>query len=133
MAESVIKKPSSKWKLMWTNSKPSSSFSAQTVAIDLSKASCIIVEMTQQPSYSRFTYQMLPVGFESSMASSQMIMFNTQYTGTGTSNPNIVVRRITAVTETGVTFTTGHARGPNGTTATTADTGYGIPLRIWAR
>ena len=123
MATGTIKTPG--WKLVWTNPNPSSSFAAQTVNIDLSAFSAVMVQIKYDTGDADDINSLMnysaPIGG-----------FNTSYIFQGFNGSGAMGarRRRFAATPTGVEFTV--CENKNGTSAgTTLNTGN-IPLRIYA-
>ena len=99
------------FELIWENSSPTSSFSAQTVNLDLSPYMAIAIEINTTTSGSVQAIGLIMVG-TSGVAFGRSGSSGTTY-GRGA-----------AVTSAGVTFA-------NGYSGSTAGSGYAIPRRIW--
>ena len=102
--------------LLWTNSAPSSAFATQTIALDLSDFSGVIIKMkssTTEANSRKFYFDKGSVGY----------MIIEYYLDNIAGNH--AERKVTSVFDTGVTFAGGqYSTGYN-------DNNYAIPLQIW--
>ena len=104
----------SSWTSLWTNSDPSSNFSAQTVPIDLSNWNLIAILAKPQTTGSTTSVFRAAVGTENILSVPNI--GSTQY----------FYKRNATVTTSGITFSTGY-RNTNGTTGA----GYCIPTAVY--
>lgn len=124
-ADHVHKMPSaddvgamSKWELLWTNASPTSSFSPQTVSLNLSGYDAVLIYVANNTSRTCINGWILPKG----APQSKLVSFKTDYGLYPTS-------RNATVTATGVTFGDGYDNG-NSTTANLSNTCC-IPYSIY--
>lgn len=114
---------SSAWKLVWTNASPTSSFAAQTVALDLSSFQEVQIVYRYSTSDSDV------------VQSTQMINSGniTAYFFQGFPNSGAIGarRRYAEATSTGVVFS--EAQNKSGTSAASTDNSAMIPTLIYAR
>ena len=114
MAEQKILKSKSEWKALWTNSNPSSSFSNQTVSLDLSRVDEVKVVFRANTG-SSYYYTSFP---EPDM---QMLFSITIYAS------GIIERhRVYQQTSTGITFESAYE-------GATVNNNLLIPYKIYAR
>lgn len=102
------------WVLLWTNPNPTSNFAAQTIPIDLSKYSFLLICYNQTPTGARWGSVFQPKD-------------GAQYfvtIGIDSTSNNYYYKRAAAATDTGITFT-------NGFQNTTSGAGYAIPKYIY--
>ena len=99
--------------LLWTNASPTSSFAAQTVSIDLSEYSFVLVGLNQDTGNNNYIYT------EIALVDGKIHMFMGNFSGT-------VTRRMTTVTTAGVEF----GNGQTGTSFST-DNAKMIPISIY--
>lgn len=109
----VIQKYVTPLKLLWTNSDPTATFAAQTIALNLSKYDAILVKCRATTSAGQYFSQFCFKG-ESVNAS----VSSKSYSGT------TVYSRGVQCTDTGVTFT-------NGYSGSTSGTGNAVPVKIY--
>ena len=124
---SNIPSGSSGWTLVWTNDSPGNAFSAQTVQINLSSYSKVMIKGkvgrgTVSTTPSVYSVQQV---IDINGTTYDVIMGSDQGTG---SIYDLTYRKISA-SSTGVTFSTGYQRH---STSQTTGTGYGIPTHIYA-
>lgn len=115
MASGSIEKSGATFDLLWTNSAPSSSFSAKTVSLDLTDYDAVLIV---------FLANATDLNRQASMIvlknGKQHILFMMYLTGT-----NFRTRYATA-TDTGVVFSTGYSGSTAGTNTTIPYKIYGI-------
>jgi hypothetical protein len=116
----------SKPELLWTNPNPTSSFAAQTVALDLSPYKSVCIEYVQNPTSSAKCYPkaFYAVGDTVSIPGSGATQQGFIGGAYGKSGSVYGTARDLTITSTGIVFGTGYAQ--NG-----AGPGYGVPQRIW--
>ena len=102
------------WPELWTNDSETSNFAAQTVSLDLSGWSVIAIVTRFSTTHNYKTVHLIRVGDTCPMDSGNL--YSTMYTA----------KRSAAVSETGVTFSTGY-RNTTGTSG--AD--YCVPVAIY--
>ena len=132
MADNLVQHLQREWELVWTNSAPTSNFTAQTVSLDLSGYAFIRIQARCTASATRSNYFDIPIGGSPHTSGHYLEMFNTTATSTSTGSLYGTRRKVTATT-TGVTFSTGYYKPTNNTNAPTSDASRIIPVRIWAR
>lgn len=109
--------------LLWTNSDPSSNFTAKTVSLDLSDYDAVVILYHATTSGSNSYLTSAVIGETASMDA---------WTSIGTSGQAILHRhRLADVTATGVTFGTCEQKRVNVTTASTNDNSGCIPMYIY--
>ena len=133
MAESIIEQRQPDWVLVWTNTSPSATFGAQTVAVDLSSYSWSRIEIKFSiGDTTHCNYFTMPVESSSYSNKKQVsILTSTFYSGSSGA-PYVFTRDVNA-TSTGVTFSACYRKTLAGTTAGSTVTDRSIPLRIWAQ
>lgn len=113
------------WELLWTNPNPTSPFAAQTISLDLSNVQEVNLVIQHDLSASAEWHYTIP----------QMVSAGKQafvaVQGVGGSGTIGAIRRIFAVSATGVEFEVGQNK--NGTSAPSTDNSVGIPLQIYGR
>lgn len=101
---------------LWTNSNPSSNFSAQTVGLDLSAWKVIAVTASFNTTADAETMSFVCVGKETTMCVPNVITGSTMY----------FAKRTAQATSSGVTFSTGYRN-----TSGTSGANYCIPIAIY--
>ena len=111
--------------LLWENSAPNTKFAAQTIELDLSKYTAIIIKSVYSinatdDSTALFARTMIQVGEKN-------MIYAPHYIPTQNNWPQIISFRVTTVKENGVVFSTGQVYAP------TYNTGnqYAIPRQIY--
>lgn len=100
--------------LLWTNPSPESNFAAQTITIDLTKYSFLLICYNQTPTGARWGSVFQPKD-------------GNQYfvtIGIDSTSNNYYYKRAAAATDTGIAFTTGYQN-------TTSGSGYAVPKYIY--
>ena len=110
------------WVLVWENASPSSSFSPQTIALDLADTAWIAVNYKASTSGSVRTIDMIEVG-----ENRQLVL----YANAGASGTTELYTRRVNVSATGVEFEKGTKKTVSGSSVDTAN-GNVIPLKIYA-
>lgn len=100
--------------LLWTNPSPTSTFAAQTLSIDLSDYSFLIIKSTRSNGSTFYVSSLVEVGGGT-----------TTILGGAESGLTLVGRNVSA-TSTGITFSTGYLNGNSGT-----NTAWCIPVSIY--
>lgn len=103
-------------KLLWTNASPESSFSSQTISLDLSGYSHIMVETSDQ------YYQIIRVGKAKSIEGSGYITDSVSYT--------ILHARRVATSSNSVTIGNNYVKWANSTSCTVANNNL-VPCKIY--
>lgn len=109
--------------LLWTNASPTSSFSAQTISLDLSRYDAVEIVCRYGATDDTRTRYMCDVG-----SSTPMYWF--YYAGTDGKYTGVRSRNEVSVSTTGVTFDTCTGKSGNSSTST-ANNGYIIPIEIY--
>ena len=108
--------------LLWTNSKPTSSFAAQTIALDLSEYSAVVVKMCQTTTAQSTPYCTREF-IEVDSKSYYVTVPCTDYWRTVSYSRSNAGRNVT-VKPTGVTFAAGMLNGSN-------DNSWALPIEIY--
>lgn len=114
------------WTLMWTNPSPSSSFSAQTVSINLTGYTEIKIVAMQSTST---TTTHVSVTCEIDEANYQILVFGNAL---GSAAFNMFYRIVSATTS-GVTFSTGYSKHTDAAESPDESASRIVPLYIYAR
>lgn len=107
--------------LLWTNPNPSSSFSAQTVSLDLSRYDAVMVVHRYGTSTSRLNSVIVPVG-DTGMCF---------HAGNFSAATGYVMTRAFGTTTTGIDFNTSYRRALNSTSAASSSGDYCYPIYIF--
>lgn len=108
---------SAQWKLLWQNPSETSQFAAQTITIDLSAYGALIVMLRNE------------TGSDSGWNISNIVIKGRPTEGIVITGNNRLVRRIIAMSDTGVTFNNAERYNSYGTATT--DNSAAIPARIY--
>lgn len=113
------------WKLMWTNGNSSANFGAQTISIDLSDYSEIMVtwKLSTRTSVYQNCYAMINGGVEVAYFMASVEAATQMYLNA----------RDFEATSSGVTFSGNTRKGTRATSAGTTSNSYNIPTHIYAR
>ena len=109
--------------LLWTNASPTSSFSAQTISLDLSRYDAVEIVCRYSTTDNSRTRYICDIG-----SSSSMYWF--YYTATDGKYMGVRSRNLVSASTTGVTFNTCNGKAVN-TNTSTANDGYIIPIEIY--
>ena len=113
------------WKLMWTNSSPSSDYSSGTIPLDLSAFSEVMIVFNTTTSSTYTTTLVTPIDGTSSL------MYCV--TALASSTAMSLAGRYVSATSTGVTINAARVKPFSSTAAGTTDNSYFIPYKIYAR
>ena len=116
--------------LLWTNPSPDSAFSPQTVSVDLSKYSVILIEFAYNTNAGNGTYFSI---FATSSSRSNHYTFTNINITSGYSGQPTSISRSLSFTQDGIAFGNGEQKDPtaSSTTPTTVNNVRCIPLKIW--
>ena len=124
MASGIIEK--SGWKLLWTNQNPTSAFSPQTINIDLSSYSMIMVR-TYSYAISAY-YGITTIGFKGTHRNIITSFGNT----TGPGYLNFFMREFIC-NDSGIQFSEGYSRQITSSSTPSVDNNFNVPIEIYGQ
>lgn len=116
--------------LLWTNPNPTSAFEPQTVSVNLSKYSIILIEFAYNTSPGNNTYYSI---FANDSSRGHYTLTNLNMDGETQGGPITTCQRVVSFAQGGITFGKGLQKDPpgSGSTYPTVNNIRCIPLKIW--